>query len=46
MAISDEPYVAGLRRLEDDVAKEPPGAPAPLASEFVLVTITGDKAPL
>lgn len=46
MAISDQAYAAGLRRLEEDIAKDPPGASTPLASEFVLVTVTGDKAPL
>lgn len=46
MAISDQAYATGLQRLEEEVAKEPLGASSPLASEFVLVTIMGDKAPL
>ena len=43
MAISDEAYTAGLRRLEQDTERGSDAAGATFTSEFVLVTIIGDK---
>jgi SAM-dependent methyltransferase len=42
MAIPDEAYAEGLRQLQTDAAEEPD---APQESEFVVVTITGDRPP-
>ena len=41
LAMSDENYRAGIRRLEEAVAAAQPGETAP--SEFCLITIQGDK---
>lgn len=43
MAISDEAYTTGLRRLEQDAWRESDGCGTTFTSEFVLVTIAGDK---
>ena len=43
MAITDHAYAAGLRRVEDAV-RASSGQDAAFASEFVVVTIAGDKA--
>jgi len=42
IAISDADYEAGLRRLREDVARS--GADATIPSQFVVLTITADKA--
>jgi hypothetical protein len=43
MGISDEAYTAGLHRLEQDAIRESDAPGTPFTSEFVVVTIAGDK---
>lgn len=43
IAISDEAYAAGLRRLKQDTERESDTSRATFMSEFVFVTISGDK---
>jgi SAM-dependent methyltransferase len=44
MAISDDAYDAGIRRLERAIAADADAAGTPFTSQFVIVTILGDKS--